>query len=85
MQVKIIIGVLHCQEHSGVLDLATAGLSECDAEDLKGGSVDENVAMLFDFANNKGCEIKRGLRDSIYLNVAAEFCLLAKCLIFEKV
>ena len=56
----------------------TAGLSECDAEDLKGGSVDENVAMLFDFANNKGATIKQGLRDSIYLNVAAGFLSVGK-------
>ena len=71
-------GFGNLSDHSGVLDLATAGLSKCDAEDLKGGSVDENVAMLFDFANNKGCEIKRGLRDSIYLNVAAGFLSVGK-------
>ena len=65
-------------DHSGVLDLATAGLSECNAEDLKGGSVDENVAMLFDFANNKGATIKQGLRDSIYLNAAAGFLSAGK-------
>ena len=57
--------------YSGELDLADAGLAECDADDLKGGSVDENVAMLFDFANNNGATIKHGLSDSIYLNVAA--------------
>ena len=64
--------------YSGVLDLVTAGLSECDAEELKGGSVDENVAMLFDFANNKGTAIKQGLRDSIYLNVAAGLLSVGK-------
>ena len=58
-------------DYSGELDLADAGLAECDADDLKGGSVDENVAMLFDFANNNGATIKHGLSDSIYLNVAA--------------
>ena len=63
--------------YSGVLDLATAGLSECDSGDLKGGSIGENVAILFAFANNKGAEMKRGLRDSIYLNAAAG--LLSVC------
>ena len=64
--------------YSGILDLADAGLTECDAEDLKGGTVDENVAMLFDFANHKDSGIKQGLRDSIYLNVAAGFLSVAK-------
>ena len=71
-------GFGNLSEHSGVLDLATAGLSKCDAEDLKGGSVDENVAMLFDFANDKGATIKQGLCDSIYLNVAAGFLSVGK-------
>ena len=64
--------------YSGELDLADAGLAECDADDLKGGSVDENVALLFDFANNDTAGIKQGLRDSIYLNVAAGFLSVAK-------
>ena len=66
-------GFGNLSSYSGLLDLAAAGLTECDAEDLKGGTVDENVEMLFDFANNKGFTIKQGLRDSIYLNVAAGF------------
>ena len=66
-------------DHSGILELVTAGLAECDAEDLKGGSVDENVALLMDFAeNNNDAGIKQGLRDSIYLNVAAGFLSVGK-------
>ena len=64
--------------YSGELDLADAGLAECDSEELKGGSVDENVAMLFDFANNNGATIKHGLSDSIYLNVAAGLLSVGK-------
>lgn len=64
--------------YSGVFDLPDAGLSKCEAMDLKGGSVDENVAILFDFANNTASGIKQGLRDSIYLNVAAGFLSVAK-------
>ena len=65
-------------DYSGVLDIATARLAECDAGDLKGGSVDENVAMLMDFAHNKVSAIKPGLCDSIYLNVAAGFLSVGK-------
>ena len=65
-------------DYSGALDLAATGLAECDAEDLKGGSVDENLAILFDFANNDTSQIKQGLRDSIYLNVAAGLLSVGK-------
>ena len=51
-------GFGNLSDHSGVLDLATAGLSKCDAEELKGGSVDEN-GDAFDFANNKGATKSR--------------------------
>jgi anthranilate phosphoribosyltransferase len=65
-------------DYLGALDVATTGLAECDAEDLKGGSVDENLAILFDFANNDMSKIKQGLRDSIYLNVAAGLLSVGK-------
>ena len=70
--------------YSGELDLVDAGLAECDADDLKGGSVDENVALLFDFANNDTAGIKQGLSDSIYLNVAASFLSVAKVSSFSE-
>ncbi|MFL2847907.1 MAG: anthranilate phosphoribosyltransferase [Coraliomargaritaceae bacterium] len=66
-------------DYSGTLELGTAGLAECDAEGLKGGSVEENVSLLIDFAeNNNDAGIKQGLRDSIYLNVAAGFLSVGK-------
>ena len=40
--------------------------------------MDKNVAILFDFANNKRATIKQGLSDSIYLNVAAGFLAVGK-------
>ncbi|MDC3132346.1 anthranilate phosphoribosyltransferase [Opitutae bacterium] len=65
-------------DYQGELNLSDAGLDHCDPEDLKGGSVDENLSMLFDFANNDTSAIKKGLRDSIYLNAAAGLLSVAK-------
>lgn len=54
-----------------ILELAQVGLSPCDPSDLKGGSVDENLALLNDFAEQKNALMSQGLRDSIYLNAGA--------------
>lgn len=65
-------------EYSGLLDLSSAGLTHCAPEELKGGSVDANHALLNAFAENASKGISKGLRDSIYLNVAAAFMSLGQ-------
>ena len=65
-------------EQSGLLELSSAGLTQCTPEELKGGSVDANRALLDAFAENAPVGIPKGLRESIYLNVAAAFLSLGQ-------
>ena len=69
--VNYIQGFGSLSEESGVLDLASAGLASCEASELKGGSVSDNLALLKDFAEQKNRLMPQGLRDSIYLNAGA--------------
>ncbi len=55
----------------GVLEIQSTGLQRCDAEELKGGTVEDNTKILFAFASNEESTVPRGLRDTIYLNTAA--------------
>ncbi|RCL31611.1 MAG: anthranilate phosphoribosyltransferase [Puniceicoccaceae bacterium] len=65
-------------DQSGLLDLSLAGLTQCAPEALKGGSVADNCALLDAFAKNDREGISKGLRESIYLNVAAAFLSLGQ-------
>lgn len=51
------------------------GLSPCSISDLKGGSVDDNLAILDQFLSGK---INSGLTDSIFMNAGAAFQIVGK-------
>jgi anthranilate phosphoribosyltransferase len=68
---NLIAGFGRLADRRGELDARSAGLGPCQAKDLQGGAIGENLALLERLFRDGGKTVPAGLRDSVLLNAGA--------------
>lgn len=55
----------------GLVSAQDAGLPSCELDELRGGTIDANLAIMEDLLSGQPDAVPRGLRDSVLLNAGA--------------
>ena len=65
-------------DEGGPLSAEDAGLPSCGFEDLKGGVIDSNLAIMGDLLSGQPNAVPRGLRNSVLLNAGAALWVVGR-------